>query len=285
MGSWQARAIGLGLAALLTAAALLGMRCLSVTSARCSLDTLFSPAPALDVPYAETRPEMVAAMLRMAQVRSGDRVIDLGTGDGRILIAAARDFGASGLGVDIDPVLVREAEANARVAGVAERTAFRAEDLFETPIADADVVAMFLLPEVNLRLRPRILAEMRPGARVVSHAFDMGAWQPDDEVRAGGAHAYLWIVPARVDGRWRLTGPEGEALLDLEQSFQFFSGTATLADGTAAAISEGRLTGPRIAFRLDGGNGAQNYGGRVADDAMVGDAMVGESGWRAERVE
>jgi SAM-dependent methyltransferase len=280
MGSWQAKAIGLGLAALITAAALLGMRCLSVTSARCSLDTLFGPAPALDVPYAETRPEMVAAMLRMAQVRPGERVIDLGTGDGRILIAAARDFGAAGLGVDIDPVLVREAEANARAAGVADRTAFRAEDLFDTPIADADVLAMFLLPAVNLRLRPRILAEMRPGARIVSHAFDMGEWQPDGEVRAGGAHAYLWIVPAQVGGRWRLTGAGGAARLDLDQRFQFFTGTATLADGTVAAISDGRLAGPEIAFRIDDGGGPRDYAGRVE-----GGAILGEGGWRAERME
>ncbi|WP_442623342.1 SAM-dependent methyltransferase [Parasphingopyxis sp.] len=280
IGSWQAKAIGLGLAALLTAAALLGMRCLSVTSARCSFDTLFGSAPALDVPYAETRPELIAAMLRMAQVTPADRVIDLGTGDGRILIAAARDFGASGLGVDIDPVLVAEAEENARAAGVAERTAFRTEDLFETQIADADVLTMFLLPEVNLRLRPRILAEMAPGARIVSHAFDMGEWQADDRVRVGGAHAYLWIVPARIDGRWRMTGTDGEALLDIEQEFQFFTGTATLSDGSRTAIADGRITGPRITFRLEGDAGPQDYAGTVS-----GEGIAGETGWRAERAE
>lgn len=268
----------MGLAALLTAAALLGMRCLSVTSAQCSLDSLFGSSPALDVPYAETRYELVEAMLEMADVQPEERVIDLGTGDGRILIVAARDFGASGLGVDIDPSLVRDAQANASAAGVAERTEFRAEDLFDTPIADADVLTMFLLPEVNMRLRPRILDEMRPGTRVVSHAFDMGDWQPDDEVRVGGAHAYLWVVPAQVEGRWQMTEPGGETLLDLRQRFQFFTGTATRSDGSTAVITEGRITGAAISFRIRTNDGAHQFAGTVSGSNISGDA-----GWQAER--
>ena len=263
---------------MLTAAALLGMRCLSVTSAQCSLDSLFGASPALDVPYAETRYELVEAMLEMAQVQPEERVIDLGTGDGRILIVAARDFGAAGLGVDIDPALVRDAQANAEAAGVSDRTEFRAEDLFDTPIADADVLTMFLLPEVNMRLRPRILEEMRPGTRVVSHAFDMGDWQPDDEVRVGGAHAYLWIVPAQIDGRWQMTGPEGATQLDLQQRFQFFTGTATRPDGSTAVITEGRINGAAITFRIRTGDSAQDFAGTVA-----GTSISGDSDWQAER--
>lgn len=126
-------------------------------------------------------------------------MIDLGTGDGRILIAAARDRGARGLGVDIDPVRIRQAQANARRAGVADRVDFVVADLSETPLGRADVVMKYLLPEVNLQLRPRLRAELRPGARVVSHAFDMGDWQPDDTRRMGGDTVYRWTIPERVD--------------------------------------------------------------------------------------
>lgn len=124
-------------------------------------------------------------------------MIDLGTGDGRILIAAARDRGARGLGVDIDPVRIRQAQANASCR--ADRVDFVVADLSETPLGRADVVMKYLLPEVNLQLRPRLRAELRPGARVVSHAFDMGDWQPDDTRRMGGDTVYRWTIPERVD--------------------------------------------------------------------------------------
>ena len=253
---------------------------MSLTSASCSLDSLFRGAPELDVPYAETRPELVAAMHAMAETGAGDHVIDLGTGDGRLAIAAARDHGASALGVDIDPVLVRAAEANARAEGVADRVAFRTEDLFDTPIGEADVLTMFLLPEVNLRLRPRILTEMRPGARVVSHAFDMGEWRPDDEVRVGGARAYLWIVPAAVDGRWRMTMADGEtAVLDLDQHFQSFTGIAERG-GDGAYLSGGRVRGTALSFTADLGSGERRYTGEID-----GEAIAGEGGWRAMRID
>lgn len=172
-----------------------GLRCASPARASCSLDTLFGSEPKLDVPYVTTRPETIGLMLQMGDVGPDDYVIDLGTGDGRILIAAARDRGARGLGVDIDPVMIRRAEANARRAGVADRVTFEVRDLFDTPLADADVVMMYLLPQVNLRLRPRLLAELRPGARVISHAWDMGDWEPEDTQRAGGAVVYRWTIP------------------------------------------------------------------------------------------
>jgi SAM-dependent methyltransferase len=196
--------IAAALATLLALAGIwLGMRCTSPGLASCSMDTLFGGAPKLDVPYVTTRPETIALMLEMAEVGPGDFVIDLGTGDGRILIAAARDRGARGLGVDIDPVMIRRAQANARRAAVADRVVFQVADLFETPLGEADVVTMYLLPQVNLRLRPRLLAELRPGARVVSHAWDMGDWKPDDTRRAGGAYVHRWTIPER--------GPVSEA--------------------------------------------------------------------------
>lgn len=281
MSGWLIRAIGIGIALLLTLAAIFGIRCMSLTSASCSLESLFGTAPELDVPYAETRHDLVAAMHELAGTGAGDYVIDLGTGDGRLAIAAVRDHGAArALGVDIDPVLVREAEGNARAAEVADRVVFRTEDLFDTPIGEADVLTMFLLPEVNLRLRPRILEEMRPGARVVSHAFDMAEWRPDDEIRVGGDRAYLWIVPAQVDGRWEMTmAGGGTAILDFDQSFQFFTGTAQRG-GDGVYLGEGRLRGPALSFTADLGAGERRYRG-----AVDGDVIAGEDGWRATRIE
>ena len=249
----------------------LGARCLSATQARCSVSILFGTAPRLDVPYAATRPELVERMLDMAGVRAGDRVLDLGTGDGRILIAATKR-GASGLGVDIDPVLVADARASARAASVADRARFEARDLFATPLAGYDVVTMFLLPEVNMRLRPRLLADLAPGARVVSHVFDMGDWRPDRTERVGGARAHLWIVPARVEGRWRISGPEGGADLFLHQRFQDATGTL----GTRPV--EARLRGSRISMVVGRGPTTRRYEGEARGDAIVGE------GWRATRL-
>ncbi|HEV7288674.1 SAM-dependent methyltransferase [Sphingomonas sp.] len=178
----------------------LGARCMLPTMVSCSASTIFG-GPALDVPYKSTRREVVALMLEMGEVKPGDTVIDLGTGDGRILIAAAKERGATGLGVDLDPVLIRKASAAARKAGVADKVRFEAADLFETDLSSADVVTMYLLPEVNLRLRPQLFAQLKPGTRVVSHAFDMGDWKPEAKRRAGGATVYMWRIPARPDTR------------------------------------------------------------------------------------
>ncbi|HEX6376584.1 MAG TPA: methyltransferase domain-containing protein [Allosphingosinicella sp.] len=150
-----------------------------------------------DVRYVPSSHRVVRAMLRLARVRPGDVVYDLGSGDGRIPIAAARDFGARGVGIDIDPVRISEAEANARKAGVADRVVFRNEDLFEADFRDATVVTLFLQRHLNLRLRPRLLAELAPGTRIVSYWHDMGDWKPDRRERAGDSWVYLWTVPAR----------------------------------------------------------------------------------------
>ncbi len=189
----------------------MAMRCASPARASCSLTTLFGGEPQLDVPYVTTRPETIDLMLEMGEVGPDDYVIDLGTGDGRILIAAARERGARGLGVDIDPVMIRRAQANARRAGVEDRVTFAVRDLFDTPLHEADVVTMYLLPAVNLRLRPRLLAELPPGARVVSHAWDMGDWEPEDTRRAGGAVVHRWTIPARTGD-----APEAQASRTVE---------------------------------------------------------------------
>jgi predicted O-methyltransferase YrrM len=156
-----------------------------------------------DVPYVPTRLEIVREMLAMAEVRRGDIVCDLGSGDGRILITAAREHGAQGVGYEIDPARVREAKSNARRAGVDDRVRFILSDIFDADLRDATVVTLYLLPDVNLKLKPKLLAELRPGTRVVSHNYDMGAdWPPEKTKRMtfeGTEHTvYFWRVPPRT---------------------------------------------------------------------------------------
>jgi SAM-dependent methyltransferase len=155
--------------------------------------------PRRDVPYAGTAPIVVQRMLELARLRPGDVVYDLGCGDGRIVIAAVKTPGVSGVCVEIDPALLRLSRAEAERAGVADRIRFVEGDLFEVPIADATVVTLYLLREVNLRLRPRLLRELRPGTRVISNAFDMGDWEPEQRVvleSPGFTEIYRWTIPA-----------------------------------------------------------------------------------------
>jgi SAM-dependent methyltransferase len=153
-----------------------------------------------EVPYVPTHERIVAEMLKVANVKKGDVLYDLGSGDGRIVITAAKRFGTRGVGVDIDPVRVKEARENAVKAGVTDRVKFLQQDLFETDIREATVVTLYLLPEVNLRLRPKLLSDLKPGTRVVSHNYDMGDWTPLKtlQVRVPEEHTiYYWVVPAR----------------------------------------------------------------------------------------
>jgi cyclopropane fatty-acyl-phospholipid synthase-like methyltransferase len=136
-------------------------------------------------------------MLDLAGVKSGDTVYDLGCGDGRIVISAAQKYGARGVGIDLNPARIDEARAGARNAGVTDRVSFEVNDLFDADIRNATVVALYLLPEVNMRLRPRLFRELKPGTRVVSHSFGMGDWKPDKEQLVEGDHVYLWIIPER----------------------------------------------------------------------------------------
>jgi len=179
-------------------------------AAALSLTVPATPAPAGQLPAAQaplrppdvifvpTPPEVVAAMLKVARVGKGDVIYDLGSGDGRIVISAVKDFGATrGVGIDIDPERIAEASENARQAGVADRVTFLNQDLFTTNFSDATVVTLYLLPSLNLRLRPKLLSDLRPGTRVVSHAFDIGDWVPEQTIDVGGRRVYFWTVPAR----------------------------------------------------------------------------------------
>jgi SAM-dependent methyltransferase len=156
--------------------------------------------PIPEVPYVPTPEKVVEEMLRLANVGKGDVVYDLGCGDGRIVITAALKYGARGVGVDIDPERIKESNENARKAGVADRVKFLQQDLFETDFREATVVTLYLLPDVNLRLRPKLLRELKPGTRIVSHAFDMGDWKPEKVVKVPGEDRertiYFWVTPA-----------------------------------------------------------------------------------------
>jgi SAM-dependent methyltransferase len=212
-----------------------------------------------EVPFITSPDNVTLEMLRLAAVGPRDHVVDLGSGDGRIVILAARRFGASGLGVEIDPALVRLSRQHAREAGVAGRVDFREQDLFRTELGDATVVTMYLLPEVNLQLRPRLLA-LRPGTRVVSHDWDMGNWKPDrttvvavPDKKVGldkSSKVHLWVVPARVDGLWCGRQAGGRATLDLRQAYQEVEGRLTRGDRVLRA--SGRLVGEQLQLRAAG---------------------------------
>lgn len=222
----------------------------------------------LDVPYVPTREAVVDKMLEIAGVGAEDFVIDLGSGDGRIPVTAARKYGARGFGVDINPQRIAEANANAKAAGVTDKVEFRRQDLFETKISDATVLTMYLLPSVNMKLRPRVLSELKPGTRVVSHAFDMDDWKPDEEALVDGANVYLWIVPADVQGRWKVTGGQaGEMTLDLTQRFQELSGTVTIG-GETRQIRDGRVRGDTLAFAYDSPSGPRLFSARLTGNTL-----------------
>jgi len=154
-----------------------------------------SPRRTPEVPFVPSPEGVVDGMLKLAGVKSADTVYDLGCGDGRIVIAAAKLYGAHGVGVDINPERVADARANAKKAGVENLVRFEENDLFEADIRPATVVTLYLLPDVNMRLRPRLMEQLKPGVRVVSHSFDMGDWKPDREEMADGRHIYLWTIP------------------------------------------------------------------------------------------
>jgi ribosomal protein L11 methylase PrmA len=159
---------------------------------------LASAAQRPDVIYVPTPQALVDEMLKLAGVHKGDVLYDLGSGDGRIPVTAAKRFGIRAVGIDIDPERIREAEDNAKRAGVASLVDFRREDLFATDFHEATVVTLYLLPELNLRLRPRLLAELKPGTRIVSHQFDMGDWKPEKELELDGRTIYLWRIPRKA---------------------------------------------------------------------------------------
>ena len=159
--------------------------------------TQATPRRAPDVIYVPTPPDVVAAMLKVAKVTKNDVIYDLGSGDGRIVVTAAKEYGARGIGIDIDPQRIAEANENAKSAGVTDRVRFLNQDLFETNFSDATVVTLYLLPSLNLKLRPKLLADLKPGTRIVSHAFDMGDWAPEQTLDVEGRKVYYWTIPQK----------------------------------------------------------------------------------------
>jgi hypothetical protein len=231
----------------------------------------------LDVPFVPTSDETVDRMLRMAGVGPKDYLIDLGSGDGRIVITAAKQFGATGFGVELNTERWKLSLRNAEKEGVADRVAFYQRDLFETDLSKATVLTMYLLPAVNLKLRPRILTELRPGTRIVSHDFDMAEWMPDARADRGWTRIYLWIVPARVEGEWAWKQPVGKGVAqftaELRQQFQVISGPVKI-DNENFWLTDARLRGEEISFTVIGDAGGvrirHEYSGRVAGDAIKG---------------
>ena len=226
-----------------------------------------------DVVWVPTPDAVVERMLRMARVGKNDFVIDLGSGDGRTVIAAAQKFGARAMGIEYNPDMVALSIKNAEQAGLGDKVKFIKADLFETDFSQATVITMYLLPAINIKLRPKIL-DMRPGTRVVSHAFNMEDWQPDQTATVEGRDAYLWIVPAKVAGRWKLAVPAGNGeqawQVTLEQQFQKISGKAELAD-KSFNLADTRLRGTAIQFSFVDGNGVKReFSGTARGDRMEG---------------
>ena len=220
----------------------------------------------MDVPFVTTPQSVNEAMLNIAGVGKNDYVIDLGSGDGRIVILAAKKFGARGLGVEIDPQLVETSRANANKVGVADRAKFRTQDLFQTDLARANVITMYLLPDVNIALRPKLLA-LKPGTRIVSHDWDMGDWPPDAELRIPApekklgldrtSRVMLWKVPATVAGHW-CSQAHPQLTLTLRQRYQHVEGGV---DGARAFTFSARLDGLRL--MVTGAGEAQLRGQRL----------------------
>lgn len=240
----------------------------------------------LDVPFVPTPEPVVEAMLKAAEVDSDDVVYDLGSGDGRIVIMAAERFGARGVGIDLNPERVREARENAKAAGVEDRVEFVQGDLFDFDFSEATALTLYLLPSVNLKLRPKILEELAPGTPVVSHAFDMGEWEPDETVEVERRNIFVWYVPAEVAGIWRWRGDNDEQYrLVLEQEFQRISGY-TEVDGEQIAIAEPRLRGNRLSFTFEHPEeGLQRVETQLDGDRLVGGMTPAGENVAAERVE
>jgi len=241
----------------------------------------------LDTPYVPTPQAVIDRMLDLAQLKSGETVIDLGSGDGRIMIEAAGKYGARGFGVEIDPRLVKLSNEKASKAGVAERVKFLQQDLFKTDFHEANVLTLYLLPDVNLALRPKILAELKPGSRVVSHDFGMGDWRPDaeetipvPEKTVGSrkeSQVFLWMVPAKVEGEWTFLLSSGvksrRTRLVLKQKYQAVSGTVELTGQGDVRLSGGRLRGDELRLTLPPGavdHGPVEMVGRVTGDTIAG---------------
>jgi ubiquinone/menaquinone biosynthesis C-methylase UbiE len=249
----------------------------------------------LDVPYVPTKYPVVDAMLSLANVQKTDTLIDLGCGDGRIVVAAAQKCGARAIGVDIDPDRIQESHENAANAGVKDHVKFIQGDLFQAEIREASVVSLYLLTSVNLKLRPRLIRELRPGTRVVSHSFGMDDWKPDDtkEVMVDeiSHDVFLWIIPANASGTWKWTMAEPKTSweMNIEQLFQKISGSLSVS-GASASLKDAVLTGDKIKFTADrqvnGKTVSFDFEGVVRGHTIAGKVLqngkeLGE--WKASR--
>jgi SAM-dependent methyltransferase len=237
------------------------------------------------IPFVPTPEFVVDRMLEMAEVGRNDLLLDLGSGDGRIVITAAQRYGARARGVEIDPQLVEKSKENASQQGVGELTEFVAQDMFVTRIDDASVLSLYVLTASNLELRPRILSEMKPGARVVSHQFSMGAWVADKHEAYGDIHIYMWYVPARVAGTWRLDDGKGMHTLTIEQRYQDISGTLKMGDRTLP-LRLTKLRGDEIDFSVEiNDERAMIFRGKVSEGVIEPRPSAGSAtDWRAVRV-
>lgn len=266
--------------------------CVIATAAQAQQQPLWQ----FDVPFVPTPFVVIEEMLRLAKVTPQDYVLDLGSGDGRVLITAAQRYGASGMGVDLDGDLVAQSQAFAAEAGVADRVSFLQQDLFKTDLSRATVITMYLLPGVMGRLQPQLL-DLKPGTRLVSHDFRLGDWKPDvtTQIRK---NTFLWIVPAKVAGPWRIRValPGGEQNIDLElrQQYQEVDGYGKFG-GRHAQIWETRLSGDRLSFVMVDDRDRENeaalyFEGQVKGDVIEGSVRRGTGkaqtvhAWRAARV-
>jgi hypothetical protein len=227
-----------------------------------------------DVIWVPTPDEVVERMLRMAQVTPNDYVIDLGAGDGKIAIMAAKKFGARSLGIEYNPEMAKHAQGNVEKAGVSGKARIVQGDIFVSDFSKATVITMYLLPALNLKLRPQILA-MRPGTRVVSHSFSMDDWEADETSSMDGRRAYFWVVPANVAGTWVFEATGGGATekseLTLEQRFQKIEGTLGLGSQLQAGLRDARLRGFHISFSyVDNASVRRDLTGRVSGNRMEG---------------
>ena len=253
-------------------------------------------------PYVPTPQVVVDEMLRIAQVGSGDFVVDLGSGDGVIVLTAATQYRARGMGIEIDPELVKLSNDSARRAGVTERASFHVQDVFKADLGRATVLTLYLLPEMMGNLRSKVFTELRPGARVVSHDYHFGdEWPPDDyftfdvpeKEKVNGvprATIYFWVVPAKIAGKWRVRidgASGGQYELDLRQRFQAFDGTAA-AGGKNIRLELAQLRGEEIRFTVNAGTGRHVFNGRVSGDTMAGKVKLGSgkgsARWSATRI-
>jgi len=248
------------------------------------------PAPfnedALDVPYVPTPVQVVKEMFRLAELKEGDVLLDLGCGDGRIPINAAVQYGIKAYGVDLNPERIRESVRNAHIAGVDHLVEFCEQDIFETDLTDATVITMYLLPSVNLRLRPKILTSVKPGTRIVSHDFNMNEWVPDKDSMVfieDEAHmVYYWMVPANVTGEWafKIDEPPLEVTIKFDQVFQFVQGSV-MTEEEGWKVLEEQLKGDKFIFKLESPRLVWFFNGKVKEDAMRGEAEMGGSGKKA----